>query len=84
MAGSPEVKALGDQVDTEPPRSDQPRGQATRRAVSKENGTVAENWRPRGADLREYGGDVKKFPSLLDDQSRHGRTGEHVLGLPAD
>jgi hypothetical protein len=41
-AGSPEVKALDGQVGTEPLRSGQHRGQATRRAVAKANGSNAE------------------------------------------
>ena len=40
--GSPEVKALDGQVGTEPLRSGQHRGQATRRAVAKANGSNAE------------------------------------------
>jgi hypothetical protein len=40
--GSPDVKAPGGQVDSEPPRSGQHRGQATRRAVAKANGLIAE------------------------------------------
>ena len=49
-AGSPEVKAPGGQVDTEPPRSGQHRGQATRRAVAKANGLNAEIGSPHEAD----------------------------------
>jgi len=41
-AGSPDVKAPGGQVDAEPLRSGQHRGQATRRAVAKANGLIAE------------------------------------------
>src|SRR3954447_10182406 len=40
--GSPDVKAPGGQVDSEPLRSGQHRGQATRRAVAKANGLTAE------------------------------------------
>ena len=40
--GSPDVKAPGGQVDSEPLRSGQHRGQATRRAVAKANGRIAE------------------------------------------
>ena len=50
MAGSPEVKALGDQVDTEPPRSDQPGGRATRRAVAQANGMARVKFSPRAAE----------------------------------
>jgi len=53
MAGSPEVKALGGQVDAEPPRSDHPRGQTTRRAVARANGLVVEIGSPREDDLRD-------------------------------
>jgi hypothetical protein len=41
-AGSPEVKALDGQVGSEPLRSGQHRGRATRRAVAKANGLNAE------------------------------------------
>ena len=41
-AGSPDVKAPCGQVDAEPLRSGQHRGQATRRAVAKANGLIAE------------------------------------------
>jgi hypothetical protein len=40
--GSPDVKAPGGQVDSEPLRSGQHRGQATRRAAAKANGRTAE------------------------------------------
>src|SRR3954453_13657199 len=40
--GSPDVKAPGGQVDSEPLRSGQHRGQATRRAVAKAKGRIAE------------------------------------------
>ena len=40
--GSPDVKAPGGQMDSEPSRSGQHRGQATRRAVAKANGRIAE------------------------------------------
>jgi hypothetical protein len=49
-AGSPEVKALDGQVGTEPLRSGQHRGQATRRAVTKANGLNAEIGFPHEAD----------------------------------
>src|SRR5262249_25804748 len=41
-AGSPDVEALDGRVDSEPSRSGQHRGQATRRAVAKANGLIAE------------------------------------------
>jgi hypothetical protein len=40
--GSPDVKAPGGQVDSEPLRSGQHRGRATRRAAAKANGRIAE------------------------------------------
>ena len=75
MAGSPEVKALGGQVDAEPPRSDHPRGQTTRRAVARANGLVAETG-SRVKMICGVIGDAKGFFPLPDGQGQHGRTGE--------
>jgi hypothetical protein len=73
-AGSPDVKALGGRVGSEPLRSDQHRGRATRRAVAKANGISAEIANRLEADGRTIG-DAKVFPPQVDGQCRYGRTG---------
>jgi len=74
--GSPEVKAPGGQVGSEPLRSGQHRGQATRRAAAKANGLIAEIGSPHEADLGGAIGDAKIFFSLIDGQRRCGRMGQ--------
>ena len=75
-AGSPDVKALDGQVGSEPPRSGQHRGQATRRAVTKANGLNAEIGSPHEADSSGVIGDAKSFFPLFDGQCRCGRMGQ--------
>ena len=59
------------------------------RAASKQEGrseserTSRRKALPQEADLRRIGVAKSKRP-LLDGQSRHGRTEEHVSGLPAE
>ena len=48
--GSPDVQALDGPMGTEPSRSGQLRGRATRRAVAKANGLTVEIWVPHEAD----------------------------------
>ena len=74
--GSPDVKAPGGQADSEPPWSGQHRGQATRRAVSKVNGLIAEIGSPHEADSSGAIGDAKIFFPLIDGQCRCGRMGQ--------
>ena len=84
MAGSPEVKALGGQVDAEPPRSDHPRGQTTRRAVARANGLVAE----MGSRVKMICGIKWRCQGFLSSTRWPGPTwknwGKHMLGLPAE
>ena len=63
-AGSPDVKAPGGQVDAEPLRSGQHRGQATRRAVAKANGLIAEMGSRTKLIQAEYRRCQEFFPSI--------------------
>jgi hypothetical protein len=63
-AGSPDVKAPGGQVDAEPLRSGQHRGQATRRAVVKANGLIAEMGSRTKLIQAEYRRCQEFFPSI--------------------
>ena len=59
-------------MDTEPRRSDQPGGRATRRAVARANGLSAEKHLPREADCGIVGV-AEGICHLRDGQSRCGR-----------
>ena len=72
-------------MGTEPLRSGQHRGQATRRAAAKANGLIAEIGSPHEADSSGAIGDAKSFFPLLDGQCRRGRMGQMPASdLPAD
>ena len=83
LAGSPEVKAQGG-PEQQLPGSDQPRGQATRRAVAKANGLALEN-SSRAKLICGFVGDAKDFRRLSDGQCRCRSNGnKHASGLPGE
>ena len=83
-AGSPEVKALDGQVGTEPLRSGQHRGRATRRAVARVNGLNAEICYRTKLIQAEYWRCQEFFPSIRWPVPMRKNGAVPVSDLPAE